>query len=560
MSDSASVLAAKLLRWPRRPSAWSLLALVIALPVVAPIVAILLTFFAPTTEIWLHLRQTVLLGYVLNTAGLLLVVAAVASLLGVVCAWLTATREFPGRWFFTWSLILPLAAPAYVVAYAYADLLAFGGFLHDALEALGWQNPPLPQLRSLVGAALVLSFTLYPYVYLLTFTAFKSQAGPLAEAAHSLGVGRTKFFFKVALPHARPAIAGGLALVLMETVADFGVVDFFGIPTLTYGVFRTWYAMGEPQAAMQLAGWLFLVVVVLVSFERLARRGSHANPVARNAPPRRTQLKGVAAFAAVGFCSIPLLFGLLIPGATLTAHALLTGDPALGQSFSDYIANTLYVAIIASLLTVLCALCLTYSNRLQRERKAIRLTISVATLGYAIPGLVLAVGFMGPLSSLDKMLASWLEASFDLHVGLLLTGSAGALILVYLARFLTVAFNTLDSGMARIHPNYDDAARSLGSNPRRVLSRIHLPLLAPSVLTALLLVFVDVVKELPATLVLRPFNFETLATRAYRLASDERLAEAALASILIVAVGLVPTLILAYQNFDLRANRLRVSS
>lgn len=558
MSDgalAASRAAFHRLRWP---SSWTTLAIVIALPIVAPIVAILATFFAPASDVWAHLRDTVLLEYIVNTVALLLLVGVVAAIVGAGCAYLTATREFPGRGVFAWALILPLAAPAYVVAYAYADLLGYGGFVYSIFIAIGLDAGTIPALRSLPGAGLILGFTLYPYVYLLTYNAFAEQAGSITEAARTLGASKTRVFFRVALPHARPAIAGGLALALMETAADFGVVQFFGVPTLTYGVFRAWYAMGESQAALQLAGWLFLVVMVLVVFERLARRGSHANPSARNVPPNRLRLTGIRAWLACGCCAIPVLLGLAIPGVTLLAHAFVTGDPTFGWSFFEYIGNTVFVAGVAALMTAFCALLLTYAMRLQSERKLLRFGVQAATLGYALPGLVLAVGVIGPLTSLDKLLARSLEAVFDFNVGLLITGSIGALVFVYLARFLAVAFNSLDSGMARIHPNYDDAARSLGARPRRLLATVHLPLLTPAFLTALLLVFVDVVKELPATLILRPFNFETLATRAYRLASDERLAEAATACILIVLIGLVATGMLAVQNFGAR-NRTRLS-
>ncbi len=536
-------------RWP---SIWTVGALLIALPVAIPIIAVLLTFAAPASDVWQHLRDNVLFEYVVNTLLLLIWVAMVTAVIGVSCAWLVANREFPGRGVFAWLLILPFAAPAYVVAYAYADMLAYTSPLQSWLRETGLLTGGLPSIRSLPGAGLVLGFTLYPYVYLFSYNAFAEQARPLSEAARTLGASSSRAFLSVALPHARPAIAGGLALALMEAAADFGVVDFFGVPTLTNGIFRTWYAQGEQQAAMQLAGCLFLIVAVLVVFEQLARRGLHANPVSRNQPPPRIPLHGWRALAAMLLCALPVLAGLLLPGAVLSHHALTTGDPLLGRSFLAFASNSVTVGALAALLTTGCALWLNYATRMESTARALRLGVRTATLGYALPGMVLAVGLIGPLTSLDRALAGWLESTFELRTGLLLTGSVAALIFVYFARFLTVAFNSVEGGMARIHPNYDGAARMLGAGPGRLLSRIHLPLLTPALLTALLLVFVDVIKELPATLILRPFNFETLATRAYRLASDERIAEASTASLAILLVGLIPVALLAWQNFGTR--------
>ena len=540
---------------PRVPSPWTLGALAIALPIAVPIAAILLTFTAPESAVWAHLRETVLLEYLLNTVALLLMVAVLALLLGAGCAWLVATKEFPGRRVFVWALILPFAAPAYVVAYAYADLLAYASPLQVWLRELDLLREGLPAVRSLPGAGLILGFTLYPYVYLLAYIAFTDHAGPLTEAARTLGASPRRAFFTIALPQARPAIAGGLALALMETAADFGVVEFFGVPTLTNGIFRTWYAQGEHQAAMQLAGWLFLIVMVLVVLEQWARRGLRANPVSRNMPPSRARLTGWRGALASLACAVPLALGLLLPAATLLRHALVSGDPSFGSTFIGYVTNSVAAAAAAAALAGLCALWLNYALRLQGGTRLLKLGVRTATLGYAIPGMVLAVGLIGPLTALDKQLAGWLNSALGMRTGLLLTGSMAALVFVYLARFLTVAFNSLEGGMARIHPNYDSAARSLGASPSGLLARVHLPLLTPALLTAMLLVFVDVIKELPATLILRPFNFETLATRAYRLASDERLAEASTASLLILAVGLVPTLVLAWRNFAARESR-----
>ena len=536
----------------RLPSVWSLITVAIALPIAMPIVAILLSLISPTSDVWTHLRETVFFEYVINTIALLACVAVLSAVVGVGCAWLTATKDFPARRLFAWTLILPLAAPAYVVAYAYADMFSYSNPIQVWLREYDVFDLSLPPIRSLFGAAFVLSFTLYPYIYLLAYNAFAQQAGSLTEAGRTLGASTRRMFWKITLPHSRPAIAGGLALVLMESAADFGVVDFYGVQTLTNGIFRTWYAMGEHQAAMQLAGWLFLSVVLLVVFEQLARRGLHVNPLSRNAPALRSNLTGWRAILAFVCCALPLSFGLVLPAALLTMHAFHTGDPTFGADFISFVFNSVSVASIAAILTAICAVCLIYSLRLRGERPLMRLGVRTATLGYAIPGMVLAVGVIGPLTAIDKAVANWIQSLFDTNIGLIMTGSVAALVFVYLARFLTIAFNSIESGMARIHPNYDDAARSLGAKPLKLLRQIHLRLLLPAIFSGMLLVFVDVVKELPATLILRPFNFETLATRAYRLASDERIAEASTACVFIIVVGLIPTAILATRNFGLR--------
>ena len=526
----------------------------LALPIAVPIFAILATFFEPSSEVWTHLRESVLLEYVLNTISLLALVAVLVALLGVGPAWLVATRQFPGRNLLSWALIIPIAAPAYVIAYAYADLLAYQGPVQVLLRDTGLLQGPMASIRSLPGAAFVLACTLYPYVYLFAFNAFAQQARPLTEAARMLGAGPGRAFFRIALPHARPAIAGGIALALMETAADFGVVEFFGVPTLTNGIFRTWYAQGEHQAAMQMAGWLFVVVAALVVLEQLVRRGSHANPVSRNVVAQRRTADGWKGGLLTLLCSLPVVLGFLLPGSLLLQHALTVGDPMWGNRFIDYLLNSVTVALIAAGLAVIGAIWLSYAMRLKAQQAQRRTSLTVmgvriATLGYAIPGMVLAVGMIGPLTTLDKWLAETLYTLFDMRTGLLLTGSVAALVFVYLARFLTVAYNSCEGGLATIHPHYDAAARSLGAGPWRLLRRVHLPIMTPAALTAVLLVFVDVIKELPATLILRPFNFETLATRAYRLASDERIAEASTAALCIVAVGLIPALLIAWQNF-----------
>lgn len=538
-----------------RGGIWRTGAVLVAIPVSVPIAAILLSLLAIDVEIWQHLQATVLGDYVINTLLLMLLVGVFSAVLGIATAWIVSAYEFPGRGLLSLVLVLPLAAPAYVVGYVYADLLDVSGPVQTALrEAFGWSYGDyiFPNIRSLPGAALVIAGVLYPYVYLLAKASFSRQAGVLYEAAQTLGASPWRVFSAVALPAARPAVAGGLALVLMETVADYGVVEHYGVPTFTTGIFRTWYAMGERNAALQLAACLFLIVAVLVLLEYWGRRGDHFNPVSRPRPLARKRLSAPAAVIAITACSVPVLFGFALPFAVLVSLSVASGDPLWGSQFLRYMGNSVQVATIASLLCLLGALWLGYAQRLA-SGGLLSFGLRLATLGYALPGMVLAVGLLMPLTWLDRTLATYFSEAWDWPVGLILTGSTFALLCVYVARFLTVAFNSVQSGMLQIHPRFDDVGRTLGVRPGGVLRRVHLPLLRPALLTALLLVFIDVMKELPATLILRPFNFETLATRVFRLASDERLAEASTAALVIVVLGLIPTLMLLWT--DRRASR-----
>ena len=524
---------------------WTVLAWVIATLVGIPVIVVAAALVTPETASWSHLRETVLAGYVVNTVALTVAVGGLAALIGVAAAWTVATREFPGRRLFSWALVLPLAAPAYVVAYVYTDLLEFAGPVQGVLRAAtGWAAGDywFPPIRSLPGAALVLSLVLYPYVYLLARTAFETQAASLLEAARVLGAPPRRAFGTVALPAARPIIAGGVALAMMETVADYGVVDYFGVSTFTTGIFRTWFALGDRAAALELSAWLFVLALVLVLAEHAARRGRYSNPVARDVVAPRLLLHGTRAALAIIGCSIPVLLGFVVPVVVLATHAAALGDPLFGSGFGRFVANSVVVASATAGVATLLAVCLAYSGRLSGGRST-GLALRAATLGYALPGTVVAVGVLVPLAFLDKSIARFL-AGHGMDVGLLLTGTVAALVFAYVVRFLTVAYNACDGGMAKVHRNLDAAARTLGATPRRVLAAVHFPLTRAALSSAALLFFIDVMKELPATFILRPFNFETLATRVYRLASDERLAEASTAALAIVLVGVVPVVLL----------------
>lgn len=524
---------------------WMLPAVLAALVLAIPLLAVIGASVMPAGEVWRHLSETLLATYVANSLLLMVLVGVLSLLFGVSCAWLITACRFPGHKTLSWMLVLPLAAPAYVVAYAYTDLLEVSGPLQSGLRVLlgldvqEWQ---FAGIRSLPGAAVLLSLVLYPYVYLLARAGFSAGSGAQFEAARTLGHSPFAAFRRVALPAARPAIAAGLALVLMETLADFGVVDYFAVPTFSTGIYRTWIGLGDRAAAMRLAGLMLLFVLVLVTLEGLSRRGQpHAGDYRQVV---RLRLEGWRAAAATTCCLLPVLLGFLVPVGMLLWHKLRSGgDQLFGRGFFDYLANSVSVSLTAAVIATLLALLLGYTQRL-RQDTASGVLIRVATLGYALPGMLLAIGLLGPLGFLDRSLTEWLRETTAYGGGLLLSGTTAILVYAYVCRFLTVSFNSVQSGLEAISPAMDAAARSLGANPGGVVRRVHLPMLSPSLSAAALLVFVDVMRELPATLMLRPFNFDTLATRVYRLASDERLGEASTAALCIVLVGIVPVLLI----------------
>ncbi len=519
---------------------WTLPSLLMAVLVAVPIAAVLLALVSPSSEVWTHLKSTVLPDYVLNSLLLMGLTGVLALVFGVSTAWLVGACTFRGRDTLSWLLMLPLAAPAYVVAYVYTDVLEVSGPVQTALRAWLDLAPgalPVPPVRSLPGAALLLSLVLYPYIYLLARNSFAGRSGVQFDAARSLGHGPYSAFFRIALPAARPAIAGGLALVLMETLADFGVVDYFSVPTFSTGIYRAWIGLGDKAAALKLAALMLLFVFVLVGFESASRRGSvDRSDVSRASP---IVLRGRHAVLANVICLIPVLLGFAIPAAVLLMYALTQGDPLWGRDFTKYLLNSTSVAMTAAVIATVTAWMLAYARRLNASRLNQSL-IRFSTLGYALPGILLAVALLEPLSTFDRWLSGWWPGAS----GLVLAGTVFVLIYAYVCRFLTVAYQSVDAGLAQISDDMDAAARSLGASAGGVMRRIHLPLLRPSLLAAALLVFVDVMRELPATLLLRPFNFDTLATRVYRLAGDERLAEASTAALCIVVVGIIPVLLL----------------
>ncbi len=524
---------------------WNAAAVVVAAVLVAPLAALVANVFVPGGDAWRHLAETVLPDYIANSVALVVLVGAGTGVVGVATAWLVARFDFPGRAALEWALLLPLAMPAYVMAYVYTDLLQFAGPIQSGLRSLfGWAAGDywFPDIRSLGGAALLMVAVLYPYVYLLTRATFASQSPSLTEAGRTLGLSPGQTFFRVSLPLARPAIAAGIALACMETLADYGTVAYFGVPTFTTGILRTWMSLGEPVSAAKLSVMLLAFAGVLLVAERAARRQArfHEAALARRRP--RVQLFGARAWLAGLACALPVALGFLVPAGLLASLSLDVGDAQFGMRFAALAANSLTLAAITAALAVLVALTLAYGARLSRSRFAAGVN-RLAMLGYAVPGAVIAVGVLIPAARVDHAIASLLQRLTGEDPGLLLTGSIVALVYAYLIRFLAVALQSVDAGLAKITPAMEEASRSLGQGPGLTLWRVHVPLLRPSLVTAALLVFVDVMKELPATLVMRPFNFDTLAVQAFNLAADERLAEASTASLAIVAVGLGPLII-----------------
>jgi len=535
----------------RRRASWLLaLALLTAALVAVPILSVGSNLFASSgSGTWAHLASTVLPDYIRTTLWLCAGVGVGVVLLGVGAAWLVTRHEFPGRATFEWALVLPLAMPAYVMAYTYTDLLQYVGPVQTALrEAFGWQRADywFPDVRSTGGAVAMFALVLYPYVYLMARTAFLERGGATLEVARSLGLTPWQGWLRVSLPMARPAIAGGVALALMETLADFGTVSYFAVQTFTTGIYRAWFSLGDRVAAAQLALVLLGFVVLVLVFERVSRGGRRfaETSLRRNTP--RGPLHGARAALAWCACAIPLAGGFVLPGALLLRMALTEGDSQFGARFLTLAGNSVLLAGCSAIGAVALALLIGYAARIHRG-PAIRLAYRVAGLGYALPGSVIAVGVLIPVTRLDHALAALAQQLFGVNPGLLITGGIAGLVYACVVRYLTAAMQAVDAGLAKITPSMDQAARSLGHTPAQTLRRVHLPLLRGSLLTAALLVFIDVMKELPATLVMRPFNFDTLATQAYTLAADERLAEASTAALAIVIVGLLPMVVICRQ-------------
>jgi iron(III) transport system permease protein len=547
--------AARAARWSALQ--WTSVTLTATLCV--PVVALLFYAATPGDGVWSHLAGTVLGGYVWNTALLVLLVGGGTAMLGTGAAWLVVMYRFPLRGVMEWALILPLAAPAYVLAYAYTDLLQAAGPVQSWLrDFTGWsvRDYWFPPVRSLGSAAAIFVLVLYPYVYLLARASFLAQGACVVEAARMLGARPWTSFRRIVLPMARPAIAGGVALALMETLADYGTVAYFGVPTFTTGIIRAWSSLQSASAAAQLSLALLAFVVLVLALERTARgpRRFHGLSGKQRALPA-TQLDGWRAAAATFACAIPVVLGFLLPAGVLVSLWAETGL-TLDKRYFDLVWHSAWLAGLAALLAVALAMIVGGAARHKRSRAVIWLG-QAAGYGYALPGAVIAIGVLLPFAALDRSLNEMMQARFGVSPGLLLTGTIAGLTLAYLVRFFAIARQSVEAAFDKVTPTMGAAARLLGAGEGRTLWRVQVPLISGGVLTAALIVFVDVLKELPATLILRPFNFDTLAVQAYAYANDERLAQAAAPSLTIVLVGVLPLILLSRQIARTQTGRIK---
>ena len=531
------------------PRIWPVGTLLICLLVALPVLTVLMLTVGDNEGIWAHLAATVLPHYLQTTALLMLGVGTGTLVIGVATAWLTAMCEFPGKRVFEWALLLPMAFPAYIIAFVYTDVLEYGGPVQTMLRAtFDWSSGAdywFPQIRSLGGAILMMTVTLYPYVYLLTRAAFLEQSVCVIDVSRTLGCTPAQSFRRVALPLARPAIVIGVALVLMETLNDFGTVDFFGVKTFTAGIYDVWLNMNSVAGAAQLAVVLMAFVVGLIALERWARgKRQYQHTTSRIQALPSYQLRGARSLAAVLACALPIVFGFALPASILTNYALKYYKATLEANFVDILFNSLALSLSAGVLALLIGLFLAYSMRLSQSRW-VNVASRFAAIGYAVPGAVLAVGIMVPFGAFDNGVDSFFRSAFGISTGLLLSGTLVAVTFGYVVRFLALSFGAAEASLGKISGSMDGAARTLGEGPLGTLRRLHFPMIRASLLAGAMLVFVDVMKELPMTVVLRPFNFETLATFVHQYASDELFEEASLAALAIVGVGIIPVILLS---------------
>lgn len=527
---------------------WSLAGYAVAALLVLPLFALIFQAFQPDEAVFGHLMATVLPTYIINSLLLIFWVSLGALLLALPCAWLMARCDFIGRRYLQWALLLPLAMPAYIVAYVYTDLLDYAGPVQRGLRSIfGWDSPQdyfFPDIRTLGGAACMLSLVLFPYIYLLARTAFMEQSLSLAHASRIMGCSPWQSFWRLSLPMARPALAVGVALVAMETAADFATVNYFAVPTLTTAVYDTWLGYGNLTAAAKLSAIILLVVFSLIGFERFARRKQQLfQKQSRIQVTDLYRLSMTQTLVALSFCGMLLLLAFLLPFGILFSYAIGYFEQSWDKSFWQLSLNSLSLALITSLLCCLIALLLMFVRRIS-PRQSDALPSRLASTGYALPGTVLAIGVLVPLTMLDFAINDLADLVGIAGPGLILTGSVMALIFAFCVRFVAIAIGSVESSYKRISPSLDMVSLTMGQTPRQLLRRVHLPLLAKGLFAGALLVFIESMKELPAALLLRPIGFENLATYVFQFASDEKLEHGALAAIVIVLVGLVPLIYL----------------
>lgn len=521
---------------------WRLVILALAALVIAPLSVVLLSWRAPATEIWRHLADTLLLDLLVNTFWLVTGVSVGTLVLGVSLAWLTAVCDFPGRKLFSWALLLPLAVPTYVLAFVSLGLLDYAGPVQGTLRSWFGSSAWFPDIRSTAGVVTIMTLALYPYVYLLSRNAFSTQGKRMLEAAESLGCSPWRAFFQVVLPMARPWIAGGVLLVIMEALADFGAVSIFNFDTFTTAIYKAWFGFFS-LAAAQLASGLVLIVFVIIATEQWLRRRQRFTAARLSASSERLQLRGAARWGAFGYAFGVLAIAFVIPLLQLSAWTLKSFHREFDSRYLELLLRSLGLALSAALLITLVALVLAYAKRRHPDPLTGAL-VRTANLGYALPGTVLAVGIFIPVAFIDNTLIAWGQNWFGLELGLLLQGTVAIMLLAYLVRFMAAGFKPIDGAMHRVTPSIDEAARLLGLRGVKLLGRIHLPMLRGGVLTAATLVFVDVMKEMPITLMTRPFGWDTFAVKIFELTSEGEWERAALPALTILLAGLVPIVLL----------------
>ena len=526
---------------------WLIASVLIAIIITSPIIAIIWIAISPEENVWLHLATSVLPTYIFNSVVLMLGVGTFVAIIGTGTAWLVAMCEFPGAKIFAWALILPMAMPAYVVAYVYTDFLEFAGPVQTSLRMLfSWTTSSdywFPQIRSLGGAITVLSLVLYPYVYALTRASFLEQSISTLEAGRVLGLTGAQNFFYTSLPLARPAIVVGVTLCLMETLSDFGTVDYFAVRTLTVGIFDVWFGMENRGGAAQIALVLLSFIIILIWLERSSRKRQRFHNSSKNQSMKKIKLKGWRSSLAIVSCLVPIVTGFVLPGAILFYHALNNIEGFYSTKYIEYAGNSFTMAGSATLIIVLTGIFLAYAARIC-PNLLVKIAVRVASIGYAIPGAALAIGILISIGAIDSVFTKTMKLTFGFSANVFIGSGLAALLFGYTTRFLAIALGSAEAGLSKVTYNMDMAARTLGSGPRSTLFSVHAPLIRSSIISGSVLVFVDIMKELPATLILRPFNFETLATFVYQYASDELLNECAPAALTIVLAGLLPVLLL----------------
>ena len=514
----------------------------VILVVITPIITVLSYIFSPSIYIWNHLANNLLLEYLSNTFLILMFVSLISVVLGVSCAWLVTMYQFPGKDIFKWLLVMPIAIPTYVSAYIYAGLVEPSGFLFESTEntiGLGKELYNLINLRNIYGVIFILSICLYPYVYLLTYSSFKEQSHCAIEVGKSLGLNKGELFRKISIPLARPGIIAGLSLVMMETLAEFGTMDYYGVSTFTTGIYRTWFAFGDDTSALHLASILLTFVFILIILEKYSRgrsRYNHSSQKSRPIKPINMSMRN--SIYAFLWCSLIALLGFIIPIIQLFLWLIETYSYLFDNEFLEIIINTITIGSFAALIIVLISIYASYVNR-STTNMYTKFSLKIFSIGYSIPGVVIAVGIIIPITLIDDLQANIFGSPI-----FYLSGSFIALLIAYLVRFSTISFNATESGLSKIKNNIDLTAKSFGFSNFMILKNIHIPMMKTTVITALILVFVDIVKELPATLILRPFNFDTLAIHIYELASSEQQSFIASPALMLITIGLIPVIIL----------------